>query len=235
MKFSDIQPQMTVRIGPAPATDAAPYANEDSGDRRYVNQAAAGRLGRVEDVHAASGTALVYSLSEDLVGEEFMQWIHAGHLSPATAEPSPATQAAFNDIVGGAELDDLRELGDQLDTGRVAEAASATDLSGVDNTGGLVPLPFPLGELHVTNQPTEGEYSVYPPAADDHVAYLDMDDDQLDLFFREQNCQTHGHEAAFTISVNGEAVLMVPSLALQLAKYITDRVQRIVDRGEVPE
>lgn len=230
MHFTDIQPGMTVRVSTDPSTDLL-TGSEGGG---YVDPVAAGRLGRVEEVNADHSSALVYSLSEDTLGEEFMQWVHAAHLSLATSEASSATVDKFAEITGGAELDDLRELGDQLDTAQLSEP-SATDLSDVENTGGLVPLPFPLGALNVTDSPVEGEFSVYPPAADDHVAYIDMDDDQLDLFFREQNCQTHGHEAAFTISVNGEAVLMVPSLALKLAQYITDRVQRIVDRGEVPE
>lgn len=223
---------MEVRVGPAPSTGTGPYEGHGVD---YVNPACANQVGKIIDVQFAFWATVEFAHLPNATGDgPLRQGIHAAHLEPVVPVPS----VNFDDVIGGAELDDLRSLGDQLDTTPTVDTDTDNGEEDDDHTHGagssegLVHLPFPTGSLTVTDTPVPGEFSVYTPQAGDHSAYLDMDDDQLDLFFREQNCQEHGHEAAFTISINGEAVLMTPSVALQVAKFIADRVQRISDRGE---
>lgn len=232
MQLEDVQINMTVRVGPTPGTTADPYIEGTSPGNHFVAPVAAGRLGRVHELSPGddtiwTGAVLVYSLSEDTLGEEFCQWIHVAHLTAWTAEPAVTPEHEdnlFDAIIGGTELDSLRDLGDQLDTAKVKD-----DEHG--DPQGLAPEVVTL-DLPTREVPVPGEFSIYPPQEGDHSGYIDPDGDEMGIFFRESNCATHGYEAAFTLHVNGQAVIMTPSTALQLAHYIAQRAQRIRDRGE---
>lgn len=224
MRIQDAKLGMSVRISTTPATNDEPGDMNPEGPF-YVRTDAANAVAQVVTISENGRHSLVlvrYTANAEVEYPEEIeddgtvtQWVHPSHLTVYTAEASPATVASFDDIVGGTELDSLRDLGNTMDVADVDENGEGS-----------------IDGITVTENPTPGAFSIYPPQEGDRSGYTDPDGDQLDTFFREQNCGTHGYEAAFTFAVNGEAVLMNPATALQLAQYIADRVERIKKRGQ---
>lgn len=235
MNIDDVHIGMTVRVGPYPSTDEDPFYDRDDDDAaRYVNPAVADKTGVVTAAPGQYGPNTVqvkFTWSPEEVAEfesthgcPSHQTIHVAHLGVYTAEADPATRDLFDQITADPIFDDLRSRGDELDTAKVKDDEDGTPL-------GLAPDTVIL-DVPTREEPVPGEYSLYPIQDGDLSGYTDQDGDELGVFFREQNCATHGYEAAFTIHVNGEAVMLSPATALQLTQYFAERLQRIRDRGE---
>lgn len=204
MKREDIVEGMTVRIGPMPSTTTTPYDhNNPSPDAGYVAEDAAGKVGTVAVDHDLDGcdedyTDVIVTFQDD-DGDEADQYIHPAHLEPYTAEAAPATAPiTFDDIVGGSELDDLRELGDQLDT-----------LAGPAAT------------------PTEPEHRPNPVTPDDAFQITDDYGDSLEAIFRSQECSAHGLEAAVILRTDGGAEVVIQgSDMVRMARWFVTRAEK---------